>query len=141
MCIFRRIVMPQLQDAQLSQTCLDLAVQFGRVCRRRSWKGPDDDVHIGRHLRYELGADMPKPASNSMTSYRRPDCFAHDQSESGIADGEERSGVLARQRMDYDALSSHSAASTHHQREVSAAMQSLRLRQHPELREFRRTMI
>ena len=71
---------------------------------------------------------MPKPARNSMTSYRRPDSFAHDQSESRFADTENRTCIVTRVGVDDQVLSTYSAASTHRACEISASVQSVRLR-------------
>ncbi len=71
---------------------------------------------------------MPKPARNSMTSYRRPDSFTHDQTESGTPWAGFRTCVVTRERMYNQVLSTHSAASTHHTLEIGAVMQSVRLR-------------
>ncbi|KZF10533.1 hypothetical protein A2J03_00035 [Rhodococcus sp. EPR-157] len=71
---------------------------------------------------------MPKPARNSMTSYRRPDSLAHNQSESRFAHAADNTCVITRISVNYQVLSTHSTASTHGTREIRAAMQSVRLR-------------
>jgi general stress protein YciG len=94
----------------------------------RSGKSSNHDVHRAGDIGEKLGADMPKPARNSMTSYRRPDSFAHDQSESRFTDAEDRACIITPVSVDNQVVSSHSAASTHHARKICAVMQSVRLR-------------
>ena len=76
---------------------------------------------------------MPKPARNSMTSYGRPDCLAHDQSETGPTNCRYDIVFDTRQSV-YDKIrSTHSPPSTHRYGKVTRSVQPIRLRKHPEL--------
>ena len=102
-----------------------------QISRRRiccTWQSTNNHIDSRWHIREYLRTDMPKPARNSMTSYRRPDSFADDQSESWLADAEDTTCIVTRVCVDNQVVSSYSSASTHSSREIDAAVQSVRLR-------------
>ena len=103
----------------------------GKIFRRQvggTGQGSNHDVGRRWDVGENLGTDMPKPACNSMTSYRRPDSFTDDQPESRFTDTGDGIGLVTRESVNDHIRSTHSTASTHDTRKIRAVVQSMRLR-------------